>query len=208
MRERYLEAFDLIRVDCLNGDKYRTGKITPDGAPDPSIFSTESDPVGIQVGTAIATSVRKEEHAPADGIEFQDLWGRENGALLTATTGADPAAIYDRIEPALGLGLPFQHASVSEGWFDWPQLPELFPVSFPGVNTSRDAFLVDVDIERLEARIGDSIDARLSHAEIARRYPRAMKDDGAIRCAGRPRCTSSTRRSVEGRFRVPLLPSV
>ena len=59
MRERYLEAFDAIRIDCLNGDKYKTGKVAPDGSPDPSIFSTESDPVGIQVGTAIATLVRK-----------------------------------------------------------------------------------------------------------------------------------------------------
>ena len=35
MRERYLEAFDAIRIDCLNGDKYKTGKVAPDGAPDP-----------------------------------------------------------------------------------------------------------------------------------------------------------------------------
>ena len=40
MRERYLEAFDTIRIDNLNGDKYKTGKTTPDGKPDPSIFST------------------------------------------------------------------------------------------------------------------------------------------------------------------------
>ena len=39
MRERYLEAFDAVRIDCLNGDKYKTGKTTPEGAPDPSIFS-------------------------------------------------------------------------------------------------------------------------------------------------------------------------
>ena len=50
MRERYLDAFDSVRVDCLNGDKYKTGKMTPEGAPDPSVFSTAEDPVGIQVG--------------------------------------------------------------------------------------------------------------------------------------------------------------
>ena len=33
MRERYLQAFDAIRIDCLNGDKYKTGKIAPDGSP-------------------------------------------------------------------------------------------------------------------------------------------------------------------------------
>ena len=37
MRERYLEAFDAVRIDCMNGDKYKTGKVAPDGSPDPSI---------------------------------------------------------------------------------------------------------------------------------------------------------------------------
>ena len=76
MRERYLEAFDVIRVDSLNGDKYRTGKTTPDGTPDPSIFSTPGDPVGIQVGTAIATLVRKDDHAPTETIGVRHLWGQ------------------------------------------------------------------------------------------------------------------------------------
>ena len=80
MRERYLEAFDAIRIDCLNGDKYKTGKTTPDGSPDPSIFSTPEDPVGIQVGTAIATLVRKTDHAPAETIDFRHLWGQEPSA--------------------------------------------------------------------------------------------------------------------------------
>ena len=62
MRERCIGAFDAIRIDCLNGDKYKTGKVAPDGSPDPSIFSTEGDPVGIQVGTAIVTMVRKADH--------------------------------------------------------------------------------------------------------------------------------------------------
>ncbi len=62
MREQYLDAFDIIRIDCLNGDKYKTGKTTPDGKPDPSIFSTEHNREGIQVGTAIATLVRRTEH--------------------------------------------------------------------------------------------------------------------------------------------------
>ena len=43
MRERYLEAFDAIRIDCLNGDKYKNGKVAPDGSPDPSVFSTAGE---------------------------------------------------------------------------------------------------------------------------------------------------------------------
>ena len=175
MRERCLEAFDAVRIDCLNGDKYKTGKVAPDGSPDPSIFSTEGDPVGIQVGTAVATLVRKADHAPAAGVDFRHLWGRKKREELIATAEAEPDRLYEQVEPVLPLGLPFAPTAVSPDWFDWPALPELFPMSFPGVKTSRDGFLVDTDLDRLKARIADYFDPALSHEEIARRHPAAMK---------------------------------
>ena len=175
MRERYLDAFDAIRIDNLNGDKYRTGKVAPDGTPDPSVFSTPDDPVGIQVGTAITTLVRKADHAAAAHVQFRNLWGRAKLETLTDTAEAEPAALYDAIEPVLPLGLPFAPVAVSPAWFDWPALPELLPASFPGVKTSRDAFLVDVDLDRLRGRVNDYFDPDLSHAEIARRYPSVMR---------------------------------
>ena len=175
MRERYLEAFDAVRIDCLNGDKYKTGKVAPDGSPDPSIFSTEGDPVGIQVGTAVATLVRKAEHKPANTVEIRHLWGQSKPAKLTATAEVEPNALYKRINPALRLGLPFVNTSVTEEWFDWPSLPELFPVSFPGVTTSRDSFLVDTDLDRLRSRLGDYFNPTLSQDQIAHRYSDVTK---------------------------------
>ena len=175
MRERYLEAFDAIRIDCLNGDKYKTGKVAPDGSPDPSIFSTENDPVGIQVGTAIATLVRKADHSAADEVSFRHLWGQSKPSELIATAETDPEDTYEALRPILPLGLPFVRTAVSDEWFEWPTLPELFPVSFPGVQTCRDQFLVDVDLDRLKARVTEYFDARVSHEEIARRYPSVMK---------------------------------
>ena len=176
MRERYLEAFDAIRIDCLNGDRYKTGKTAPDGSPDPSIFSTREDPVGIQVGTAIATLVRKADHEPAEAVAFRHLWGATKPAELTATAEAAPEALYETIGPVLGLGLPFAPTAVSEGWFDWPSLPDLFPQSFPGVQTGRDTFLVEIDRDRLQKRLEDYFDPTLQHEDIRRRYPRVMKD--------------------------------
>ncbi len=175
MRERYLEAFDEIRIDCLNGDKYKTGKVAPDGSPDPSIFSTEGDPVGIQVGTAIATLVRKRDHEPAESLGFRHLWGQAKPEELIATAEAEPDTLYSEVTPLLPLGLPFADTAVSPDWFDCPALPDLFPVSFPGVKTSRDGFLVDTDLDRLRARVREYFDSALSHEDIARRHPRVMK---------------------------------
>ena len=176
MRERYLEAFDAIRIDNLNGDKYKTGKTTPDGDPDPSIFSTPEDPVGIQVGTAITTLVRKADHAPTGTVGFRHLWGQTKREELDETAEVAPEALYENVSPPLPLGLPFAPIAVGEGWHDWPALPDLFPVSFPGVKTSRDSFLVDVDLDRLKARVSDYFDADLSDEETARRYPTVMNN--------------------------------
>ena len=134
MRERYLRAFDAIRIDCLNGDKYKTGKIAPDGSPDPSIFSSPEDPVGIQVGTAITTLVRrsKDDHTPTTAVGFRHLWGEAKRETLAETAETAPDALYDSIEPVLQLGLPFAPTAINDGWFDWPALPDLFPAWFPG----------------------------------------------------------------------------
>ena len=176
MRERYLEMFDPIRIDCLNGDKYKTGKTTPDGDPDPSIFSMPEDPVGIQVGTAITTLVRKDDHAPTGTIGFRDLWGQAKREELTASALAEPEALYDSLEPSLPLGLPFLRMAVSDGWHKWPSLTDLFPTSFPGVKSGRDPFVVDIDLHRLRARVADYFNLSFSHDEIGRGYPTAMRN--------------------------------
>ena len=185
MRERYLEAFDSVRIDCLNGDKYKTGKVTPDGTPDPSIFSTPGDPVGIQVGTAITMLVRKANHAPAEDVGFRHLWGQVKREALEETAETAPSALYERIKPVQPLGLPYAPTAVSAGWFEWPALPELFPASFPGVKTDRDEFLVDIDLARLKARVVEYFDKTVSHEEIARRYPAAMRNTTSVQADAR-----------------------
>ena len=193
MRERYLEVFDAIRIDCLNGDVRKGGK-TPEGKPDMSIFTALGDSTGIQVGTAIATLIRKADHVPADCVEFRHLWGQEKPEELTATSEAAPSVLYQEIEPVLPLGFPYVRTAVSDEWFDWPSIPDLFPVFFPGVKTSRDRLLVDIDLDQLQMRIEDYFDATLSHEEVARRYPGIMKTtaqfnansvrDNLLKCGG------------------------
>ena len=184
MRERYLEAFDAIRIDCLNGDKYKTGKTTPDGRPDPSIFSTPGDPVGIQVGTAIATLVRKAEHAPAESVSFRHLWGRAKLTELADTAEEEPGTLYGDVEPSLLLGLPFAEVAINRAWSEWPSLPDLFPTSFPGVKTSRDSFLIDVDLDQLKGRVNAYFNANLSHEDIAREHPSIMESTGRFDARG------------------------
>ena len=181
MRERYLQAFDTIRIDCLNGDVRKGGK-TPDGRPDASVFTVPGSSVGIRVGTAITTLVRKgrADHKPTTTVGFRHLWGEAKREMLTETAETAPDELYDSIEPVLPLGLPFAPMAVSPDWFNWPALPDLFPKSFPGVQTKRDPFLLDIDHDRLRARIADYFNEDMHHEDIARRYPAAMKSSSGF----------------------------
>jgi hypothetical protein len=171
MRERYLEAFDKISIDCLNGDKYKTGKLTPEGAPDPSVFSTEFNREGIQVGTAIATLVRKKKHASAKTVQFRHFWGKDKRANLI-----DDRPDYQKVRPVLEMGLSLMPGQMVSAYVKWPLLTELFPASFPGVKTSRDDFVVAIDRSELEHRLADYFNPDLGHEEVARRYPGVMTD--------------------------------
>ncbi|MHB8050491.1 MAG: type ISP restriction/modification enzyme [Coriobacteriia bacterium] len=177
MRERFLGVFSSISVDNLNGDKYRTGKVTPEGKPDPSVFSTEKNREGIQVGTAIGLLVKSAKHS--DNVQYRDWWGAAKRQDLDAAAAGVPEG-YVSHEPVLELGLPFRPAEVAAGYLDWPSIPELFPVSFPGVTTARDDFVVDLDRDRLEERISRYLDSGVSDVETAARWPSAMNRTSAF----------------------------
>ncbi len=183
MRERYLEAFDAIRIDNLHGDRI-ISEYAPDGRTSETVFALPRQSPGIKVGTSIALLSKA---AVADSSKNKCILYRDfhqakatdrRQALLDSLDALAIDAGYSELEPDLRLGLPFKQLAVSEHWFDWPSLPELFPVSFQGTETGRDAFLIDIDLDRLKTRLTDYLDADLSHEEIAQRYPRVMKDTG------------------------------
>ena len=181
MRERYLEAFDTVRIDNLHGDRI-VSEYAPDGRTSETIFAIRGQSPGIKVGTGIALltkSGRSTDPAPVGRILYRDFHQaraeERRQALLESLDGDRIDDGYSPLEPDLPIGLPFKPAAVSAGWSGWPSLPELFPVFFPGVKTSRNGFLIDTDLDRLKARIADYFDPALSHEDIARRYPPAMK---------------------------------
>ncbi len=174
MRERYLEVFDSIWVDCLNGDKYSTGKTTPDGHPDPSVFSTEASPEGIQVGTAIGLLVRQQGAQQLGAVHFRHLWGATKRDALAAEAASGGTPAYETLSPPLALGLPFMPAAVAGTYLSWPLLPELLPTFSSGVNTSRDMDVVDMDEEPLRQRMAAYFDPDVDEQELRRIVPSMM----------------------------------
>jgi hypothetical protein len=82
---------------------------------------------------------------------------------------------YTQLTPAPALGNPLAHRTYSADFTSWPRLPELFPISFPGIKTSRDALLVDIDRDRLDARMERYFGRAISDAEFASEVPCSME---------------------------------
>jgi hypothetical protein len=175
MRERYLEVFDHIWIDCLNGDKYKTGKLTPEGKPDPSVFSTEFNKEGIQVGTAIALLARTSPSTSTSLVRFRHLWGKEKRDQLLKDALGESTPNYDKVQPEMPLGLPFVTSIVDRDYFDWLLLPQILPHSFPGVKTSRDDVVTGIDRERLVERMKAYFDPGVSNEDMARLAPGSME---------------------------------
>ncbi len=179
MRERYLEAFDAIRIDNLHGDRI-ISEYAPDGRTSETVFSIRGKSPGIKIGTSITLLTKRPGSKPkGKHILYRDFdqarADERRQALLDSLNAPTMDSGYANLEPDLRLGLPFKPMAVSDDWFDWPALIDLFPTSYPGVKTSRDSFLVDIDLDRLRARVADYFDAELGHEEIARLYPGVMR---------------------------------
>ncbi|RIL01406.1 MAG: helicase [Proteobacteria bacterium] len=204
MRESLLTSFHEIWIDNTNGDKYRTGKIIPAGAPgagssDQSVFTTPQDSRGIQVGTCVSTFLKR--NAPGltpekTPIHYRDFWGRAEGkrrALLDslsmhewsddkrAAAAAEPSGPreYETLFTSESQRFRFAAQSMSGGYEDWPALDELFPVSFQGVNPNRglDGSVIDIDREALLARMRSYLGARTF--EEAKRVAPALAENRA-----------------------------
>ncbi|GAB4207938.1 MAG: DNA methyltransferase [Roseiflexaceae bacterium] len=178
MRERYLEAFDRIWIDNLHGDRI-ISEYAPDGRTSETVFAMGGAAIGIRVGTAIATLVRRLPHATETQLFYRDFdqarASERRAALLDSIR--DPAQLpYQPLVPVLKVGLPFKPRLIGSDYLDWPLLPELFPASFPGVKTSRDDVVVDIDRDRLEARMRRYFDPAISHEEMRRIAPGSMED--------------------------------
>ena len=173
MRERFLDVYDRIWIDNLHGDRI-ISEYAPDGRTSETVFAMQGSSPGIKVGTAIATFVRTKKHQNQNVLNYRDFdqarAEERRGALVQSVEEVSGVTL----SPDVRLGFPFKPRIVGADYHGWPQLPDLIPVSFPGVKTSRDDALVDIDRAALVERMNLYFDDSLSDAEIARFVPSLM----------------------------------
>ncbi|HUY28011.1 MAG TPA: type ISP restriction/modification enzyme [Candidatus Binataceae bacterium] len=202
MRQRFLSEFDRIWIDCLNGDSRETGKLTPEGRPDPSVFSTEQNREGIRVGTAIGVLVRRGKSQSPAAMGFRQFWGtskRED--LLTGLTADKFDTQYASVEPSIKNRYSFRPSEVSAAYSSWPRVIDLCAIPpSNGLMEKRGGALIDIDPAALEKRMRAYLDRKLDWEEY-KALGYGLTDDQA---AFEPKKARERARSQEefGRSRI------
>ncbi len=155
MRQRFAKEFDSVWLDCMNGDSRETGKLTPDGGSDPSVFSTDYHPVGIRVGTVISLFARKPQRSEKMSIRYRDFWGVAKRAdLLKSLQVADFDKQYEQIQPSKQNRYLFHPTAEGGRYEHWPKLTDLSreaPIN--GLMEKRGGGLIDIDRTKIEERM-------------------------------------------------------
>ena len=155
MRQRFLNEFDMLWFDCMNGDSRETGKVTPDGKPDPSVFSTEYNREGIRVGTAISVMVRTADRQTAPRVFFRQFWGVTKRADLLENLKRDGLnAQYVVSTPTKDNRFSFRPSDVGSHYRNWPRIVDLAgEPPLHGPVERRAGALIDIDRTKLETRM-------------------------------------------------------
>jgi hypothetical protein len=178
MRQRFLAEFDMLWFDCMNGDSRETGKLTPEGKPDPSVFSTEYNREGIRVGTAISVIVRKAKRDRQPTVRFRHFWGvmkRKN--LLDSLSAKRLNATYVAAKPCKENRYSFRPEEVSAAYSAWPKLEELCEIPPTlGILDNRQEALISVDKGRIKERAEKYLDPKTTWEDLATIIPKLVRD--------------------------------
>jgi hypothetical protein len=182
MRQRFLKEFDTLWFDCLNGDSRATGKLTPEGKPDPSVFSTDFNREGIRVGTAIGLLVRKPKRSKKPTILHREFWGVDKRADIVASLKAKSFhQAYKVAEPNEGNRFSFRPSKVGKDYLGWPKATDLSGVPpFNGPVERRALALISIEREKLVDRMRAYFDLEVSDDQVAALYPSLMMTGNRI----------------------------
>ncbi len=182
MRERFLAEFDQLWFDCMNGDSRETGKITPEGKPDPSVFSTEQNKQGIRVGTTISLMVRKQKRRKERQVRFRHFWGTEKRKeLLDSLRAGNINREYNISKPTKSNRYSFRPSNVAEHYLGWPKVLELSLMpAYNGPVERRAMALISIDRNALMFRMKKYFDKTVSNQEIVSIYPSLMMTGNRI----------------------------
>lgn len=147
MRWHLMNTFDEIYVLDLHGNTNKKEK-SPDGSIDKNVFD-------IKTGVSILFGVKREKTKQEPATIYKaDLYGKRAAKFDFLNKKSIRTVDWEKVTPvAPNYVWIARDEKVREEYLKGFSVSELFPVSSVGIVTSRDAFVIDEDKEKLVTRI-------------------------------------------------------
>ena len=154
--------------------------------------------IGIQVGTAIATMVKTgcQHDGELADVRYRDLWGLSNDKrmeLVRSLSEPDIDSQFSVVVPSRNLRFILARYRESNDYSLWPRLVDVFVDGHPGIQTSRDELLVDIDRDVLAARMKRYFSPGISDEQFAEECPSAMRRGNRFAARVAPCATDQAR---------------
>lgn len=155
MRQRFLQIFDKLWFDCMNGDSRETGKLTPEGKPDPSAFSTEYNREGIRTGTTISLMLQTGLQNSEPVTYFRHFWGvNKREEIINSLQAENFQQQYTMTHPIPETRFSFRLSKIEAHYLEWAKVTEFGAVPpSNGLMEKRGGALIDIDRDALEQRM-------------------------------------------------------
>lgn len=178
MRSIFVKEFNYLAFDNLNGDSRETGKRTPEGLPDPSVFSTRNNRLGIRSGVAISLLIKKRTSSRESIIKYRDFWGKGKlKALLRALDGEEPE--YTVTSPGDHNRFRFKPEEIREDYKRWPRVNDLSSqMPLNGLMEKRAGGLIDFSQSELEGKMRPYFNREVTWVEYQGMNSGLSKDAG------------------------------
>lgn len=160
-----------------------TGKLTPEGRPDPSIFSTEYNREGIRLGTSVGLFAKTGGTEPVT-VRYREFWGTDKRASLLKSL-ADKESFdsqYEQLKPVAANRFSFRPSTTEADYESWPTVVELAeeePIS--GLQEMRRGALMAYELETLRDRMMAYFDPEVDWATFAAYGTGLSKDAGRFK---------------------------
>lgn len=161
MRQSLMQSFDELYLLDLHGSSLKKERC-PDGSKDENVFD-------IRQGVAIMLMIKKK--GLKKKVSHTELWGLRKSKYQWLLKNDYATAKWKTINPKseFYLFIP-RDETLLKIWERWPRVTEIFPVNSLGVQTHRDAFMINFEQETLKRRVAMLRDEKLPDDLIRRTF--------------------------------------
>jgi predicted helicase len=160
IRKALLDAFDEIFVFNVHGNR----RVAVKGVPDENVFPP------VKQGVAMTVLVRRGSgHIGPAIVRYREMRG-------TRKQKYDASSRLSLGDPGWSVATPsapywsFRPADESVAYQTWPSVPEIFPVSSSGIQSSHDDLACDTSAASLERKIREVADRSIADDVLKERY--------------------------------------